>query len=156
MAASPRVITISLLALKAVNEFLISHGHLLFISLYILPLSPTGHWGAQALAGHPKGMNFPQIQLQVPELGSDGKGHLPIDQMLRFRRTLCNHMDTDRDKYHMQFPPMNVKPGKGNLVTLNKSDSPGMDFLWLDLELSLASKTSLLSLLPKLDQQPNA
>lgn len=51
---------------------------------------------------------------------------------------------------------MNVKPGKGNLVTLNKTYSPGMDFLWLDLELALASKTSLLSLLPRLYQKPNA
>lgn len=85
-----------------------------------------------------------------------GKGHLPIDWMLSLGRTLCNHMDTDRDKYHMQFPPMNVKPGKGNSVTLNKSHSPGMDFLWLGLELSLSSKTSLLSLLPRLNQEPNA
>lgn len=161
LAAKPRAITISLLALKAVNEFLISHGHLLFIYRCILPCFSHGAFGCPGF-GKTSKMNkfllYPAINTSAGlwGMGFIGKGPLHIDRMLRFRRTLCNHIDIDRDKYHTQFPPMNVKPGKGNLVTLNKSYSPGMDFLWLDLELSLASKPSLLSLLPKLNQKPNA
>ena len=46
---------------------------------------------------------------------------------------------------------MNVKQWKSHLVTLSKSYPRGMDFLWLASELPLASKTELLSLLPKLE-----